>query len=509
MPRTARWSMPSLLLLVAVSARAADPAGKDSEPLRHRASVTALVFAPDGKTLASADEAGTVCLWDVATGLERRRFEGHRTRVSALAFSPDGKTVASGSGDGSLYLWTVASGKRLLALEGHDDWVMSVAFSPDGKTLASGSYDQTARLWDVSSGKVLRVLKGHAEAVSGVSFSPDGHKLATGDYEGALRIWDVASARQVFHARLRKKRMEILGVVYCAAGRTVVSASPMSGLTFWKARRGYADRRIEPAVSAAASLAGSADGKTLIAGTIDGTVHLIEADSGSELIRFAGYQGGGVIDFKVRDGYPTAIRAVALSSAGDLAAAGTKDGQVRIWKIADMLLVNPPTKDELTLADRTALWDDLGGDAVTAAKVVARLAARPDKAVPLLKEKLRSGEIPDRKKILKLIDDLDDETFAVREDATRALEKSLPGTAALLREALRTTESLEVKVRLQRLLEPLEDELSNDRLRLRRALQALERMHTPEAKTLLETLAKNPSGLDLADEAAAALRRRK
>jgi hypothetical protein len=508
MPRVPRWSTPFLpLLLVAASAVAADPSGKEVERLRHRATVTALVFAPDGKTLASADEGGNVVLWDTATGLPRRRLDGHRSRVSTLAFSPDGKLLASGCGDGTLFLWTAATGKRLLALEGHDDWVMSVAFAPDGKTLASGSYDQTIRLWAVPSGKALQVLKGHAQAVSGVAFSPDGGKLAAVDYEGALRIWDVAAGKVVFNVHHRRKSIEVFGVAFCAAGRSVVTASPALGLSFWSPRTGVVERRESPGTCVAA-LGSSADGKTLIAGAIDGTVALLDADTGGVVLEFPGHVGGGALEVKLPDGTAGAVRAVALSAAGDLAAAGGRGGQVRIWKVAD-LLRDAQAGDELTAAALNKLWDDLASDAPVAAKAVARLTRQPDKAVALLKEKLRPPEIPDRKKILKLIDDLDDDAFEVREKATGELEKSLPAAAGLLREVMAKTRSLEVKVRLERLLEPADEAAVADRLRQRRAVQALERMKAAEARALLETLAKRAATSDLADDAAAALRRMK
>lgn len=65
---------------------------------RHGESVNAVVFSPDGKTLASASWNKTVRLWDAATGAHERTLEGHGGLVSAVAFSRNGQCLETDRG---------------------------------------------------------------------------------------------------------------------------------------------------------------------------------------------------------------------------------------------------------------------------------------------------------------------------------------------------------------------------------------------------------------------------
>jgi WD40 repeat protein len=136
--------------------------GQDLSDLPNRAgknTLNCLAFSADGGTLAGADFAGNIILWDLATAQVRTTFrQEDGRRIRALAFSPDGQLLAAAVGDrpgrdhepGLIELWDAATGQRRLTLTGHTNAVLSVAFSPDGKLLASGGSDRTVRLWDMT-----------------------------------------------------------------------------------------------------------------------------------------------------------------------------------------------------------------------------------------------------------------------------------------------------------------------------------------------------------------------
>jgi len=164
-------------------------------------SVDAVVFSPDGKTLAlgggnhpRTDNGAFVQLWVPGDAEANRRHPGwpgktarrppaaddaKRGFVTCLAFSPDGKLLAAGDLDGKIRLYDGQTCEPKQVLDEHREMVNQIVFSLDGKTLVSGSYDKTAKLWDVPTAKVRQTLAGIEDHVMAVAPLPG--RQAAGD----------------------------------------------------------------------------------------------------------------------------------------------------------------------------------------------------------------------------------------------------------------------------------------------------------------------------------------
>jgi WD40 repeat protein len=69
--------------------------------------------------------------------------------VEAIRVSPDGKSVASADGAGLIRIWDVESG-GCTVLVGHQGAIVEVAWSPDGRRLASVGDDKLVRVWEIA-----------------------------------------------------------------------------------------------------------------------------------------------------------------------------------------------------------------------------------------------------------------------------------------------------------------------------------------------------------------------
>jgi WD40 repeat protein len=488
-------------------------------------SVHSVAFAPDGKTVAAASNVPMLRIWETASGREVvPPTSGHRDQVLSIAYSPDGKLLASSSTDLTIRLWDAATGKELHQLKGHQGSINGLTFSPDGRRLVSaGGYsDETLQWWDAATGQNLRVLKaGYANAVV---YAPDGKSIATAGSDG-IRLWDAETGKALRQFGSRLYRVSFSSDVRrisdgthiwdLASGELIAEFKTAKEVVFspdWKiaAVAGevgwgsgiYSARLLEVATDKEihmlakeknwiSSAVFAPNGRTVATSECTG-IRLWETATGKKIRQLTGAS---------QSWYYSAT----FAPDGRTLASANSDTTVLIWNV-------PPEEQQpaeaLTAEELPALWEKLASDdAAHAFAAIVRLVRAPRLTVPFLKDHVQPVTSPSAERLAKLIADLDNNRFAVREKATSELVQLGELAEPALRAVLEDKPPPETRERVKAVLDRRHQAWTGNRLRNWRVTQVLESIGTREAQSVLKTLAEGAPASRLTQEAQAALNR--
>jgi WD40 repeat protein len=184
-------------------------------------------------------------------------------------------------------VWDLSAGyanaKLEQSIENHADWVFSVAFAADGKHLYTASRDKTAKVWDLSTKESVLTFPDHQNTVYGVAVKADGKLGYSVGEDNQLRTWNTIGEQ---------------------AGKQVRNAG--QGKAIFK----IVQHPKQPLLATCSA---------------DQTVRIWNADNGSQV--------------KELKGHTDWVYAVTISPDGNLIASGAWNGEVKVWKIAEGLLV--------------------------------------------------------------------------------------------------------------------------------------------------------------------------
>ncbi len=257
-------------------AETGEPVG---QPMRHGASITAVAFSTDGRSIVTGSRDRRVVHWRADTGELLGYLVHQGPDVRSLAFSPDSKTILTGSTDGNALLWRVESGEPINHLMQHGDTVVdSVAFSPDGKTVLTGSDDYPARLWSAKSEETPTQLRQHNGSVFAVAFSPVGGIFLTLSWDNnELRLWRANSGEPIGQPMRHDGRVS--AAAFSPDATTVLTGCDDYTARLWSAETGEPLGQSMPHDAEVNSVAFSPDGRIILTGSSDKTARRWRTDS--------------------------------------------------------------------------------------------------------------------------------------------------------------------------------------------------------------------------------------
>jgi WD40 repeat protein len=320
----------------------------------HLQEVTAVAVGREGNgwVPVSGSEDGTVRIWDLESGRQRRVLP-HPAPVRAIACASGSCQFLVGTADGGAWLWDLTQNQgRPKELHGqHQGAVTAVALSADGRLAAAGGDDHSICLWDTTSGHLrYRFPAGHVGAVTSLQFLPSTKLLSAGR-DNTLRLWSVGELAAVLEATREGRTGDVTRLGVSADGRQVLFDQgntlhilPLAGAET------LGQLKTAPGVSGFTGFAlFSPDGRSVVtAGLTEGRLQLWRAP---------------------RDGAPAcelwqlvppdrgAATSAAFAPDGSFLVTGTRDRQVLIWALPEPDEVDRESTAEVTLVEQAAESD--------------------------------------------------------------------------------------------------------------------------------------------------------
>jgi WD40 repeat protein/transcriptional regulator with XRE-family HTH domain len=279
----------------------------------HVGSVTSV--AVHGTMIASGGEDGTVKIWD--HGRLRHTFAGHTGWVFAVAISADGHVVASAGDDGTIRLWEARTGAPAGIMVGHSRRVRSLTFTRAGRFLVSGGEDGQVCLWDTDRPGMVRTMTTPGCPIWSVAVGCDDSTIAAVGEDEYVRLYDLHSGRLVEEKAAH--RDWIRSVAFASAAPVLAAGSGDGTASVWTVTGHQMSplRRIPQQPTRLRALTLSSDGELMVTAGEDAT--------------FRAYASGEAVGTQPRLTQVDWIRSVARSD-NDAIVAGCEDGSVRTWE---------------------------------------------------------------------------------------------------------------------------------------------------------------------------------
>ena len=149
-----------------------------------------LAWAPDGAALAAASTAGPISIFDTQAGTRQHTLPGHDNGTNAIGWTGAG-TLATGGQDGAVKVWDTTAGQHTATAELGSAWVDHVACraaTPHGPPLIAAAIGRELVLLNPDA-SVRHRFKLAPKTLSALAWHPTGAALAAA-YFGGVCIWD-------------------------------------------------------------------------------------------------------------------------------------------------------------------------------------------------------------------------------------------------------------------------------------------------------------------------------
>lgn len=154
-----------------------------------------LGYSPLGTTFAATiNYNNNWQLWDATTFNVLYSSDEYTESITALDYAPSGKTIAIGSSDKTVGIWSLSKFKLQNNLQ-NSDAVTCIKYSPDGQLLAVGCQDSRIHIWDVANGNRVRIFSNHDASITELFWFSGKEIIASSSEDGDILFWQISDGK--------------------------------------------------------------------------------------------------------------------------------------------------------------------------------------------------------------------------------------------------------------------------------------------------------------------------
>ncbi|MEV0295561.1 hypothetical protein [Nocardia sp. NPDC050710] len=302
--------------------------------------ISALAFVPDGHTLLTGGQDGTVRLWS----MPQNGTFGESDRIGWPVVNASGELAVATdayAGNGTIEIWRIDNGRALRSPGRLESPGQLIAMSPDGHLLLVRDERLSGMmLYDISdpaAAKLLVSLPGsEVGLVTAAAFSSDGRRLITGEIVGdsgldVVRAWDISdpSRPHTVGGPLSTADDYIFDIAFSLDDTMLAIARMYESVTLWNMSDPVVPTRLAAIgvgqAESGITMAFSPDGRTLVSASDDQSIRVWDIGDPARPTPI----GTPLI------GHTARVASLAFDSDGRQLVSSGADTTVRLWDFSD------------------------------------------------------------------------------------------------------------------------------------------------------------------------------
>ena len=285
-----------------------------------RPGVTELIAEPGSKVWVSGGADATLRRWDALTGAPLATLQAHAGSITALVYAAAAKRIVAGDSSGRLLAWDGTSAAPAWVREAPEDETLKDLSAAAGSvSVAVLVSDTRVRLLDAASGEPRQLIE-RTDKLKAIQLI-DAERLLVRKQDETVAIWQLDGSGGVREQLLGGDISPINSLAIDPSNRHLVLANTQGAMQVIDLATGTVQAQIAATDASTLdirTLAITADGKTVAAGSFDGSLLLWHWPSQRQQPLVAHQQTINRLQFDV---------------GGTLLASGSSSGELLLWQV--------------------------------------------------------------------------------------------------------------------------------------------------------------------------------